>query len=197
MRFVKLLLLIGLVAGIGYSAYSKFSWEREIRGKNYVFYFGENNQFQSFRDGLALLDRYEVDYEMVDIEATEENKKLSDKMNIHRFPTCFLDGKMYVGCNANEMRYSLALAAGELEIGSKDVVLLSTSRCGYCNATKKFLGENKVSYIEHDLDFSSEGRRLLWLVGGNGVPVLLVGKDVIRGYNIQEMKRVLKKADVI
>ncbi len=81
-KFVKLSVLIALLAWAAYGAYSKFSWEKKVNSKNYVFYFDENNQYQSFRDGLAILDRYEVNYEMVDIAATKENKKFGDKMNI-------------------------------------------------------------------------------------------------------------------
>lgn len=63
------------------------------------------------------------------------------------------------------------------------VILYSTDWCPYCKKAKKLMEDNNIAYYEYDIEKSSEGRRQYKSLGGQGVPVLLIGQDVIRGYN--------------
>ena len=72
-----------------------------------------------------------------------------------------------------------------------DVVLYATSWCGYCKAAREFFSANGIEYTELDIERSSvakEGHREL---GGGGVPVVVVGDTVIRGFNQAELRRAL------
>lgn len=64
------------------------------------------------------------------------------------------------------------------------VVLLATSWCGYCRKMREVLAGKGIAYTEYDVETSTKGRALMERVGGEGVPVVLVGDDtVIHGYD--------------
>lgn len=69
------------------------------------------------------------------------------------------------------------------QLQREDVVLYATSWCGYCTKTRKFLQEKGIKYYEYDVEKSEEGRKQYEDLKGNGVPLLLVKGEVIRGFN--------------
>lgn len=75
-------------------------------------------------------------------------------------------------------------------VESKDVVLYSTSWCGYCRRTRALLNELGVYFLEKDVEISDAAQReFIDLVGPrSGVPVLKIEDDVIRGYNPDAIK---------
>ena len=80
-----------------------------------------------------------------------------------------------------------ALAAGQ-----PAVVLYATDWCGYCKATREFFASNGINYVEHDIEKSSEALSQHRKLGGNGVPLIVVGDDVIKGYNEATLRQLLK-----
>jgi len=63
-----------------------------------------------------------------------------------------------------------------------DVVLYATSWCGYCTKTRQLLDEKGVPYYEYDIEKSAEGNEQYRMLNGHGVPLLVVGDEIIRGY---------------
>lgn len=63
-----------------------------------------------------------------------------------------------------------------------DVILYSTEWCGYCTKTRNLLESHGISYFEYDIEKSQEGRDQYRSLGGNGIPVMLMDKQVIKGY---------------
>lgn len=72
-----------------------------------------------------------------------------------------------------------------------DVILYTTTWCGYCTKTKTLLDGMGVAYVEVDVERSSEGRRQFEALGGRGVPLLKIGENVVRGYNPEAVRRLL------
>ena len=72
-----------------------------------------------------------------------------------------------------------------------EVILYTTTRCGYCVKTKNLLNELGVAYVEVDVEHSSEGRRQFDALGGRGVPLLKIGENIVRGYNPDAVRRLL------
>ncbi len=66
---------------------------------------------------------------------------------------------------------------------SQQVILYSTSWCGYCRKAREFLDRNHIAYKEYDIEKSSEGSRQFAALRGSGVPLILVGNEEIRGWN--------------
>jgi len=71
------------------------------------------------------------------------------------------------------------------------VTLYSTSWCGWCKTAKKFLRERGISYIEKNFDNYQLRSALFKLAEAwgydpaklNGVPIFVINKTIIVGYN--------------
>ena len=76
--------------------------------------------------------------------------------------------------------------------GQPEVVLYATSWCGYCAAARRFFQEHGIAYVERDVERSSEDAATLERLGGVGVPLIVVGEDVIKGYDEGALRAVLR-----
>jgi len=74
----------------------------------------------------------------------------------------------------------------------KDVTVLTTSTCGYCKMAKEFLNQNKIHYIEKDVNVDPQARREMTSRNITGVPVFIIGKDVVVGF---DKTRILELVD--
>jgi glutaredoxin len=72
------------------------------------------------------------------------------------------------------------------------VTLYATTWCGYCAATRRFFADNGIQYTELDVEESTAGYEGHRRLGGNGVPLGVVGDEVIRGFNETELRARLK-----
>lgn len=87
-----------------------------------------------------------------------------------------------VAVNLPELK---VLLAGEIDYDpavAGQVTLYATNWCGYCARTRAFLKKNNIPFTEYDVEASSEAMRQMTAMGGYGVPVIVVGNTVIRGY---------------
>ena len=82
---------------------------------------------------------------------------------------------------------SAALAAGQPE-----VVLYATDWCGYCKQTREFFDANAIRYSEQNIEKSAEARKAHQQLGGRGVPTIVVGDDVVQGYDIGRLRHLLR-----
>lgn len=82
-------------------------------------------------------------------------------------------------------------------LGTDDVVLLSTSTCGYCRKLRADLSEWGVAYVERDIEVEDEAFDAFNAVRARGVPVLLVDDQVMRGYSRERAHSMLVEAGVI
>lgn len=73
------------------------------------------------------------------------------------------------------------------------VVLYATSWCGYCAKARKFFEDNNIAYVEYDVEKSEQGQREYQSLGGGGVPIVVIGKAVVKGYNPSKMDELLKR----
>ena len=63
----------------------------------------------------------------------------------------------------------------------KDVTVLTTNTCPYCKMAKEFLNQNKIHFIEKDVNTDPQARHELTSRNITGVPVFLIGNDVVIG----------------
>ncbi len=71
------------------------------------------------------------------------------------------------------------------------VVLYATSWCGYCKLARDFFAQNKIPYVEYDIETSAEGKAQYQRLNGNGIPLVVIHGTVIGGYDPDEMKSLL------
>ena len=72
-----------------------------------------------------------------------------------------------------------------------EVILYGTSWCGYCAAARDFFKANGIQYTELDVEKSNEGYQGHKKLGGGGVPLIVVGGDVMHGYNEAGLREAL------
>jgi len=75
---------------------------------------------------------------------------------------------------------------------SKRVTMYATSWCGYCKKARNYFKENGVSYIEYDIEKDERAKRMYDLLGGKGVPVILVGKKRMNGFSVAGFEGIYK-----
>lgn len=81
-------------------------------------------------------------------------------------------------------------------LASNEVVLFTTTWCGYCKRLQRWLDDSGVPYRNLDIETSEAGR---WgheaAVGRfSGVPVTVIGEDVFAGLATQELRKRLEKS---
>lgn len=85
-----------------------------------------------------------------------------------------------------------AQAAVSASASQPEVVLYATEWCGYCKMAREFFAANGISYREQDIEKSSTALAEHKKLGGNGVPLIVVGDERIMGYNEAALRQVLK-----
>ena len=74
--------------------------------------------------------------------------------------------------------------------GEKGIVMLAAEWCGYCRKQQKDFEMAGVRYRVLDVD-TEEGDRAANALGTRGVPVTVVGQQVIHGYDTASLKQSL------
>lgn len=84
-----------------------------------------------------------------------------------------------VGCTRQQAADPAVLRAA---VGEQPVVLLSAAWCGYCRTLRSDLDRWGVTFSEYDVEDGAAGTRAYSMLGGRGVPVLLVNEQRFVGY---------------
>lgn len=75
-----------------------------------------------------------------------------------------------------------------LETGDARIVMLAAEWCGYCRKQQGDFERANVRYRVLDVD-TPQGDRAMQAVGARGVPVTVIGQNVVRGYNTAQLDR--------
>ena len=65
---------------------------------------------------------------------------------------------------------------------SQRVIMYSAAWCGYCKQARQYFRRNGISFVEYDIEKNQNARRAYNAIGGNGVPVILVGSKRLNGF---------------
>lgn len=77
---------------------------------------------------------------------------------------------------------------------SRHVRLYSATWCGYCKQARAYLDGRHIPYEDLDVENTERGRQQFAQLGGKGVPIILVGRQRMDGYERDELVRMLAKA---
>ena len=76
----------------------------------------------------------------------------------------------------------------------KTVEIFSTENCHFCHMAKDWFNDNGVKYIDHNVGVNiDERKRAMEISGQMGVPVILIGDDVVIGFNEAKLRELLGK----
>lgn len=75
---------------------------------------------------------------------------------------------------------------------TKTVTIYSTPVCHFCHMAKEYFAENNIAYTEFDVA-SDQAKRteMIDMSGQMGVPVIVIGDDVIIGFDESKVKEIL------
>ena len=74
----------------------------------------------------------------------------------------------------------------------KKVTIYSTPTCHYCGLAKEYFDENKIKYESFDVASNIEKRREMMEKSGQlGVPVILIDKEVVVGFDRSRLAQLL------
>lgn len=74
----------------------------------------------------------------------------------------------------------------------KKVSIYSTPTCVYCNMMKDFLNNRNIQYEEYDVAVDLAKREeMVEKSGQMGVPVAVIGQEVLVGFNRERMSQLL------
>ena len=79
-----------------------------------------------------------------------------------------------------------------LATGAGGIVLLSAQWCGYCKALRASLSAHSVPFREIDVETSTEGARAYDALHGKGIPITVIGQDVVYGYDVARVDKLLQ-----
>ena len=66
--------------------------------------------------------------------------------------------------------------------------MYSTQWCGYCRKAREYFKDNKIRYKEKDIEKSSRAKKEYDRLKGSGVPLIMVGKNKIQGFDLSKFE---------
>ena len=76
--------------------------------------------------------------------------------------------------------------------GENGIVMVYADWCGYCERQREMFDAAGVRYTALDFD-REEGKRAYRALAARGVPVTVVGQNVIRGFDVDALRRELAR----
>ena len=73
------------------------------------------------------------------------------------------------------------------------LTMYSTSWCGYCKRARAYFGQKNIRYTEVDVEKSPEGKQRFKELGGKGVPLIVMGSKVMRGFSVERFEAMASK----
>ena len=74
------------------------------------------------------------------------------------------------------------------------VVMYATSWCPYCKQARAYFQQQGIAYAEHDIERSAAANAEFKLLGGRGVPLILVGNQVMKGFSEKRFESLRAKS---
>lgn len=97
--------------------------------------------------------------------------------------------------DAREPNAMQAVAVSEPSAaGSPNLIMYSTDWCGYCKKARQYFRANNIPFQELDIEKSERANRAYKKLGGKTVPLLVMGKKTMAGFNVQRFEQFYKSA---
>lgn len=73
---------------------------------------------------------------------------------------------------------------------TKSVVMYSTSWCGFCKKAERHFRANRIPFKDYDIEKSESAAREFREMRARGVPVILIGKQRMNGFDAATFDRI-------
>ena len=155
----------------------------------------KRNELVQLKNDYASLDA-DVTRQYQALTASRQALNTADQAAVHKFNT---DAAAYQQQNARLKQLKADIATGEQAISDlldqqakqKEVVMYTTSICPVCKMAKAYFERKGVAYREINVEDSQENYEEFKRLGGNGVPLIIVGDKKMEGFNEQALDEML------
>lgn len=106
----------------------------------------------------------------------------------------FRQGILYLALALALALFTLDRTAAYMHRPSQDsraVVIYTAVWCPFCKSLKAYFRAYDIPYREYDVEKSIQGGMGFWALRGRGVPVTVVGPDIIYGFDRGKIDRSL------
>lgn len=73
------------------------------------------------------------------------------------------------------------------------VEIFLTDWCGYCKKAKRYMDDRGIRYQAYDIEKDSAAQRRYQELGGNGVPLILIGSQRMSGFSAEALEQYLNR----
>ena len=84
---------------------------------------------------------------------------------------------------------SVSLGKGASDVG-RQVLMYSTSWCGYCKKARNYFASKQITYTDYDIEKDATARQAYNKLGAKGVPVILVGSRRMNGFSVKGFEQI-------
>ncbi|MGE3319240.1 MAG: glutaredoxin family protein [Candidatus Berkiella sp.] len=95
------------------------------------------------------------------------------------------------------LSFVMAIMSPPLVAKETSVVLYGTSTCGYCKQAREYLRSHGVSFKDYDIENSDEAKNKFQELNGQGVPLILVGKTRLDGFDREDLHTALVQNGIL
>ena len=75
----------------------------------------------------------------------------------------------------------------------KEVKMYSTPTCHFCHMAEDYFKANNIAYTKFDVSTDESKRaEMMERTGQMGVPVIMIGEEIIIGFNQEKIEELLK-----
>lgn len=94
-----------------------------------------------------------------------------------------------------QQKYTVGEYAKFFPNQSKQVILYGTASCSFCRSSREFFVANNIDFFDVDVQTSELAAKKHAELGGGGVPVVIIGNRLIRGFQPDAFQDALKALD--
>jgi len=77
--------------------------------------------------------------------------------------------------------------------GNQRIALYTTRHCGHCRQAKAFLRQYGIPFHEIDVECNQRAYKEFKRAGGQGVPLILIGRMTLNGFDPKKLKKTLQQ----
>ncbi len=75
----------------------------------------------------------------------------------------------------------------------KQVIMYSTSWCGYCRKARSLFTRQNIPFKEFDIEKDEKAMKIYTALNGRGVPLILIGDEEMTGFDVRTFKRLYEQ----
>lgn len=76
---------------------------------------------------------------------------------------------------------------------SADVVMYSTTWCGYCRKARDYFRQQGIAFTEYDVEKSAKGKQDYQALNGRGVPIIFAGGKRMNGFSVAAFEKLYRR----